>query len=334
MGILRRVVLIGVILIGIAIVFGSLSCSQDSYPVKMETLTIAAVPTELNALVYVAEDLKFFADNGLEITLKDYDSGATAADGMLNAEADIALATEFPIVTQVFNKKAIVNFGTIAKYENTYIIWRTDSGIKTIHDLKGKKIGVTLTTISEFYLGRTLELNGMNIHQVTLVDTKAADSEKAIVDRAVDAVVTWEPWVNQINQLMGNEVITQAAQSAQYAYWNLVSTTDWTNNHSDTIERLMKSLAQAEVYIASHQDEAKAIVRKWMNFDEEYMETIWPNYQFSLSLDQSLITAMEDEARWMIENNLTAEKVVPDFSVYISEDALKAVKPDAVSIIR
>jgi NitT/TauT family transport system substrate-binding protein len=43
---------------------------------------------------------------------------------------------------------------------------------------------------------------------------------------------------------------------------------------------------------------------------------------------------MEDEARWMISNNLTQEKQVPDFLNYIYEDGLKAVKPEAVKIIR
>ena len=59
-----------------------------------------------------------------------------------------------------------------------------------------------------------------------------------------------------------------------------------------------------------------------------------PEHQFSLSLDQSLITAMEDEARWMIKNYLTTEKKVPDFLNYIYADGLKAVKPEAVNIIR
>ena len=201
-----------------------------------------------------------------------------------------------------------------------------------IQDLKGKKIGVTLKTISEFYLGRTLDLNGMNIQQVTLVDTRAAESEKAVVNGEVDAVVTWEPWVNQIEQRMGKEVITTTVQSSQQAFWNVVSTTDWTNKHSNTLERLMKSLAQAESYLAGHQDEAKAIVRKRMNFDDAYMEIIWPRYQFSLSINQSLILAMEDEARWMISNNLTTEKTVPNFLDFIYADGLKAVKPGAVSI--
>ncbi len=100
------------------------------------------------------------------------------------------------------------------------------------------------------------------------------------------------------------------------------------------LRRLMKSLDQAENYIVSHQDEAKAIVRRRMNFDVTYMESLWPRYQFALSLDQSLITAMEDEARWMIKNKLTQEKKVPNFLNYIYVDALKAIKPEAVNIIR
>lgn len=314
--------------------FVALSCSPEPVPVETEKLTLAAVPTELNALVYVAEDQGFFTRNGLELTLKDYDSGATAAAGMLNGEAEIALAAEFPIVRQVLSKKDIINFGTVAKYENTYVIWRADSGIQTIQDLKGKRVGVTLTTISEFYLGRALQLRGVDMKQVTLVDTKAADAEKAIVNREVDAVVTWEPWVNQINERLGAEVITRTTQGAQYAYWNLVTTGGWADGHAETMERLLKALAQAEGYVASHQDEAKAIVRKRMSFGEAYMETIWPRYQFSLSLNQSLITAMEDEARWMIGNGMTTEKYVPDFLDYVREGHLKALKPAAVNIIR
>jgi hypothetical protein len=42
----------------------------------------------------------------------------------------------------------------------------------------------------------------------------------------------------------------------------------------------------------------------------------------------------KDETHWMIKNNLTTEKGIPDFVNYICVDGLKAVKPEAVSIIR
>jgi ABC-type nitrate/sulfonate/bicarbonate transport system substrate-binding protein len=319
---------------GIATLMVGLSACQSGNAGKMETVTIALVPTELNALLYLAEAQNFFIANGLQVTLKEeYDSGASAAAAMLNGEADMAAAAEFPILRQVFNQKDIINLGTIARYENTYIIWRTNSGIRTMKDLEGRKIGVTLQTISAFYLGRTLDLDQVDIQQVTLIDVKAAEAEKALADGEVDAVVTWEPWVNQIDQSMGDEVIISPLQNSQYAYWNLVSTTDWTKEHPAAIVRLLKSLAQAEGYLANYQDEAKASVGKRMNFEDAYLEIIWGRYQFSLSLDKSLILAMEDEAHWLINNNLTTEKQVPDFLDYIYTDGLEAIKPNAVNIV-
>jgi NitT/TauT family transport system substrate-binding protein len=100
------------------------------------------------------------------------------------------------------------------------------------------------------------------------------------------------------------------------------------------VRRLLNALVQAEEYAIRNPAEAKAIVRKALNLEASYMETVWSKNQFSLSLDQSLIAAMEDEARWMIKNNLTQEKTIPDFTNYIYTNGLQAVKPEAVNIIR
>jgi NitT/TauT family transport system substrate-binding protein len=95
----------------------------------------------------------------------------------------------------------------------------------------------------------------------------------------------------------------------------------------------LNALSEAEGYIEQHPAEAKALLRERYHYDDAYIARIWPEHQFSLSLDQSLIVALEDEARWMIGNNLTPEKQVPDFPEYIYEDGLKAVRPEAVNII-
>jgi NitT/TauT family transport system substrate-binding protein len=94
----------------------------------------------------------------------------------------------------------------------------------------------------------------------------------------------------------------------------VISTDQWITEHPELVVRLLKSLALAEEYAILHPVEAKAIVQNRLDLDAAYMETVWTQNQFSLSLDQSLIAAMEDEARWMIENNLTTETEVPDFS--------------------
>ena len=114
----------------------------------------------------------------------------------------------------------------------------------------------------------------------------------------------------------------------------IVSTDEWITKHPELVSRLLKSLAQAEEYAIRNPAGARTIVQKRLNLDASYMETVWSQDQFSLSLDQSLILAMEDETRWMMNNNMTDEKNIPDFLDYIDEGGLKAVKPEAVNIIR
>ena len=60
---------------------------------------------------------------------------------------------------------------------------------------------------------------------------------------------------------------------------------------------------------------------------------VWSQNQFSLSLDQSLLLAMQDEAQWLISNHLTNATTVPNFINYVYQDGLKSVKPSAVNII-
>jgi NitT/TauT family transport system substrate-binding protein len=133
---------------------------------------------------------------------------------------------------------------------------------------------------------------------------------------------------------MANNIVVWGAQSGQMTYWNLTSTGAWITNESELVNRLLRSLAQAEDYLKVHPDDSKAIVQKRLNYDDSYISSVWPQHRFSLSLDQTLIVAMKDEAQWMINSNLTSEKTLPDFVDYIYLDGLKAVKPEVVNIIR
>jgi ABC-type nitrate/sulfonate/bicarbonate transport system substrate-binding protein len=169
---------------------------------------------------------------------------------------------------------------------------------------------------------------------VVIIDLPPSKWQDAISSGAVDAIVGWMPYTKRIQERFTKETVNWQVQSGQPVFGIIVGSNDWIANHPETIIRFWKSLAQAEEFLARHPDEAKAIVRKRLNYDDGYMKTVWPQYTFSLSLDQSLIFAVEDEARWMISNNLTTEKQVPDFLGYIYEYGLKAVKPETVKIIR
>jgi len=320
----------------LAVVFGSMFYPRQGYTGEAESITIGYSPFEQNALIWIAEGQHFFEENGLNVTLRKYDTGVGSLDGMLNGEADItAGVTEFPMVGMAFRKERISTIGTIAKIEQIYIVGRKDRGIENVSDLKGKRVGTTLRTIAHFYLGRSLELNGMNMQDITLVDVKTpAEWVNAVADGDIDAIATAQPYANSAREHLGANAVVWPAQGSQPIFGLVVSTDEWITNHHEQVSRFLKSLAQAEEYAIHNPVEAKAIVQKRLNLDAAYMETLWSQNQFSLSLDQSLVIAMEDEARWMMSNNLTTEKNIPDFLDYIYEDGLKAVKPASVNIIR
>jgi ABC-type nitrate/sulfonate/bicarbonate transport system substrate-binding protein len=311
----------------------NLSCqSANSSPV--ESVTVAYSPFESTALLWIAQDQKFFSRNGLNVTLRKYDTGAASLDGVLKGEAGIAVGTtEFPVVRQAFQKAKLSILGNADKAEFTYLIGRKDRGIAKAADLKGKKIGVAKGTIAEFFLGRFLELNGLKSSDVAIVDLKIpAEWVNAVVNGEVDAVVTAQPDANTARERLGANAFFWSAQSGQFLHGLLISASDWAAGHPETVKKFLKSLSQAEDYLAQNPSQAKTIVQKELNLEAGYMETVWSQNQFSLSLDQSLILAMEDEARWLISNNLTTEKTVPNFLDYLDTAGLKSVKPGSVHI--
>lgn len=328
-------------LAAIAIIAAIVSIGSGAWPLPdfgiadketPESITLGTPPNELASLIFIAEDQGFFAGNNINATIRTYDTALAAVGGMKKGDVDFSVSTEYPIVAEAFNNGNIGVIGSIDKYETTYLIGRKDLGIENLRDLKGKKIGLGRGGIGEFYLGRFLDLHGMSIHDVTLVDIKPAQLMASLANGSVDAAMIWNIDINTVEKRLNSNAIVWPAQSSQTAFSVVTCRKEWAASHPDAIARFLKSLAQAEQYTINHPAEAKAIVQKRLNYTDAYAAPIWPNHQFSLTLDQSLVAAMEDEARWMIQNNLTAGKTVPDFGQNIYTKGLREVKPDSVNI--
>lgn len=314
-------------------VFGARLCPR-SYSGKAEAINFGTVPTAATTLIYIAQGERFFAANGLSANLKDYATGMETTGALLKGELDIAWVSEFPFVRRAFAREPLSIIAIVGRFNEQYIFGRKDRGISAVSDLKGKRIGIPRNTIAEFYLGRFLELNGIKIKDVTIIDVPPPQAMDAITSGSVDGVVAWEPYSSQIKVRLADSAVGLPIQGNQPGYGVITGRKEWISGHTDIVNRFLKSLVQAEDYLIRNPAAAKAIVRKRLNYDDVFTETIWSENEFPLYLDQSLILAMEDEARWMISNNLTTEKQVPNFLDFIYEDGLKAVKPKAVNIIR
>jgi len=308
--------------------------SQRNNTGMTEPITIGNAQTlECDTLIYIAEDQDFFAGNGLNVTIRDYTSGMEAVNAIFNGEVDLAATAEFPLVKKALDQEKISAIVSIDKSQLQDLIGRKDRGIENISDLKGKRIGVTLGTIAQFYLGRFLMLHGINLQDVTIVNINPSESIDALKEGDVDAIIIWQPYANTIENVLGSNASVWPVQSSQPTYIVEVAKNDWIARHPDVVRRYVNALAQAEDYFVQHPAQAKSMMQKKLNYTDAYMAAVWDKNQFSLSLDQSLVTAMEDEGRWMIKNNLTTERKIPDFQNYIYTKGLAEVKPEAVNII-
>ncbi len=302
----------------------------------MESINVAYSPFESVALFWIAQEQAFFSQNGLNITSHKYDTGAGALSGVINGETDIAAGTnEFPLTIRALNNASIQTMASISKSDFIYIIARKDRGIENASGLTGKRIGTTFGTIAHFYLGRFLSLNSVDLQNVTLVDLKTpAEWVNAVVNGDVDAVATAQPYADSAIGGLGDNAVVWSAQSNQPLFTQVIATNEWIAENPELARRFLASLAQAEEYIMNNPAQAKAIVKEQMNFTDEYIETVWVQNEFRLSLDQAQIIAMDDEAQWLINNNLTNATSIPNFLNYIYTDGLKAVKPQSVTIIK
>jgi ABC-type nitrate/sulfonate/bicarbonate transport system substrate-binding protein len=300
---------------------------------ELEPVKIANLQAINSVLVYVAQNQSYFLKNGLNVTSQDY-VGTAPLDNLLNGNADIAVTSEFPIVGKVLNNANISVIATIDKSETVYVVGRRDRGIENASDLIGKRIALTQGSIVEFYLSRYLDLNGINQQDVTVVYIQSvAQKVNAVVNGSVDAIVSDTSRYAVQAQLGENAVTLLPVQVGQSAFISIVGRNDWINNNPETINKLLKAIDQTAIYIANNPSEAKLIVQNKLNLTGVDIND-WSSHEFSLSLEQSLVVAMKDEAQFMINNQLTNQTQVPNMVNCIYTDGLKAVKPDAVTIIK
>ncbi len=307
---------------------------RAGYTGPIEKITVGAVGNETSTLVLIAAKMGYFRRNGLDVTIQEYQSGNFSVDALLDNKVDLASCSEFALVERIFKRgKNLKCLGSYATVDNTEVIGRKDK-MANPGDLRGKRIGVTSTSIASFYLGVFLTFNGLALDDVELVDIKPFDMKDALEEGKVDAVITWEPNAWSVKGKMGERVVAWPGQSQPY-YWLLVSTSDVVGARAGAIERFMRALARAEDFARQKGDEAKAIVRGRYNFDSAYLNHVWwSRTKYELSLDQALLLAMEDEARWMIKNDMAyGHKEIPDYLHHLYPDALLSARPKSVRLI-
>jgi NitT/TauT family transport system substrate-binding protein len=308
------------------------SCTKPAVPEKTEKLRIGVFPDSISALVYVGQEKGFFKRHGLDVSLETFQTGAFAVNGLMSDKVDVATASGFVLALQGFKRPDLRTIGAISSTDIVEVVARRDPGIEKPEDLKGKRIGVTKNTIAEFFLSTLLSLSGILPGEARTVDLKPSDFEKALAEGKIDAVVCFPPW-NAVKRSLGQNGVSWPIQGGQDYYLLLITRDELVKSRPRGIEGLLKGVLDAEDFLKKHESEAQAIVERTTGLDHASVTGTWAKTHFRVSLDQALLTLMEDEGRWAIQNRLVEAKKVSNYLPFLYIEGLGKLRPGAVGVV-
>ena len=121
------------------------------------------------------------------------------------------------LVTGANGAKNVVIMLTDYSNGNDQIIAKP--GIKSIKELKGKKIGLEVGVVEHLMLLNALKKNGMSENDLNIVNTPTGQTPQVLASGQVDAVGAWQPNAGQaLKALAGSKAIYTSADEPGLIY--------------------------------------------------------------------------------------------------------------------
>jgi NitT/TauT family transport system substrate-binding protein len=131
-----------------------------------------------------------------------------------NGAADVAVLTldEMLRLAERGHELRVVLVLDISKGADAIV---TRPGVAGVKDLKGRRVGVSLTSMGSYVLSRALDREGMSMADVEVVPLNVAESASAFLEQSLDAVVTSEPFRSKVIESGGVEIFSSEEISGE-----------------------------------------------------------------------------------------------------------------------
>lgn len=210
--------------------------------------------------VDIADKKGWFAEEGLPVTLVDtnpdyFASLQDVVDGKIDTQ-EFQLFDLAKFVTQGADLVGIIAGDRSLGAEG--IVVKKD--IKSIRDLKGKKIGVPDETYLDFLLEEALLTKKLSDNDITEVHVLAETADVEFAKGDLDGVVTWEPILASAATKGNGHVIFTTADlpGVSVALW--VFRKDFIKNRKEDVLKFTRVWKRTTDFIEANPDEAFGII--------------------------------------------------------------------------
>lgn len=198
---------------------------------------------------------KEFAKDGISIRWVQT-LGSNKALEFLNAGSiDFGSTAGSAALVAKINGNPIKSIYVYSRPEWTALVTRKDSGIKTVADLKGKRVAVTRGTDPHIFLVRALLAAGLTDKDIQTVLLQHPDGKTALIRGDVDAWAGLDPMMAQAEVEDGAKLFYRNAAANTWGILNVRE--EFAKQNPDLVKRVLRVYEEARKYSLSHYDEVK-----------------------------------------------------------------------------
>ncbi|GAA3201173.1 hypothetical protein GCM10020255_105880 [Rhodococcus baikonurensis] len=211
-------VLIGVL----ALVLGACSVDHSGQDSSKETIRIAYQSFPSGDLI--VKNNRWLEDALPEYNVKwtKFDSGADINTAFIAGEIDFGAIGSSPVargLSAPLNIPYQVAFVLDVAGDNEALVARNATGIKTVADLRGKKVATAFASTAHYSLLAALNQAGLSADDVQLVDLQPQASLAAWQRGDIDAVYTWLPTLDELRKDGTQLIASRELATAENRHW-------------------------------------------------------------------------------------------------------------------
>lgn len=314
------------------IMWGCQSNEKGTSSTSVLKLSLAVSSPHYSALIAIADEKGYFKAEGLEVALTSHASGLEALEMVCLGKAQVATVADIAFSAKVTEDPSLRVLASIGTIIGSQIVAREDRKIHDPADLKGKRVGYSVGTVSDYFLYAFLISEDIPVKEVTAVNLPPARQTDAVVNGEVDAVSAFEIFAYEARKRLGANAVSWESQNNLAYHW-LLATNEAVIQSPEPLKRLLRALLKADDYVRDHEAETKsALVRTW-GFDPDFLKESWPRTRLNVSFSQSIVISLQNYAVWQRQKE-GKEPEPPDVLNYLHTGILDAVAPGTVTIFR
>jgi sulfonate transport system substrate-binding protein len=197
---------------------------------------------------------KQFADRQIAIKWVEFTSGPPLLEAMSTGSVDFGSVGDTPpIFAQAANANVLYVAGSPIT-NGQGILVPANSTIRTIGDLKGRRIGLGKGTSAHNVLIATLEKAGLTYADITPVYLSPPDAVPAFANGSIDAWAIWDPYFAIGEKRQNARVLVNAHEVARTNSFYLANR-DFANRNAEHTRDVIKGLTEAARWAEAHRPE-------------------------------------------------------------------------------